>query len=204
MLIQCKTVANMWERLNLIREQSFMENIHMLQHSFCEYKYTKGISVARHILEIKHLAQQVADFNEKFKENVITSRIVCSLPSSYRHVLTAWRRLPNYQQTRKILALRLFDEVEMNTVYGIMETDADKTLHAKNVGHDNLKDHKQDNEYIKNWRSKTKCNSCGEVGHQSRECPKKKNKIKIETTRMKQMLLCQRTSFRVKLLLLNL
>lgn len=107
----------------------------------------------------------MADFNEKFKENVITSKIVCSLPSSYRHVLTAWRRLPNYQQTRKILTLRLFDEAEMNTVYGIMETDADKTLHAKNVGHDNLKDHKQDNEYIKNWKSKTKCNSCGEVGH---------------------------------------
>jgi hypothetical protein len=80
-------------------------------------------------------------------------------------VLTAWRRLPNYQQMRKILTLRLVDEEKMNTVYGITETDADKTLHAKNVGRDNLKDHKQDNEYIKNWKSKMKCNSCGEVGH---------------------------------------
>jgi hypothetical protein len=85
----------------------------------------------------------VADFNEKFVESVITSKIVCSLPPSYRHVLTAWRRLPNYEQTRKILTLRLFDEEKMNTIYGITKTDVDKTLHAKNVGCDNLKDHKQ-------------------------------------------------------------
>jgi hypothetical protein len=46
----------MRDRLNLIREQSSMENIHMLQHSFYDYKYTKGISVARDTLEIEHLA----------------------------------------------------------------------------------------------------------------------------------------------------
>jgi len=75
------------------------------------------------------------------------------------------KKLVTVHELRKILTLRLFDEEKMNTVYGITETDANKTLHAKNVGCDNLKDHKQDNEYIKNWKAKMKCNSCGEVGH---------------------------------------
>jgi hypothetical protein len=51
-----------------------IENIHILQHPFYKYKYTRRISVAKHSLEINHFPQQITNLGEKFTKILLLIR----------------------------------------------------------------------------------------------------------------------------------
>lgn len=65
MIINCKTSAEMWERLVSIHEQVFAESMFMLIQQFVDYKYNKGDSVAAHIAKIEMMAQNLEDIGQK-------------------------------------------------------------------------------------------------------------------------------------------
>ena len=58
-IINCKTSADMWERLVSIHEQVCAESSFMLVQQFTNYRYCKGDSVATHVA--KTMAQNLED-----------------------------------------------------------------------------------------------------------------------------------------------
>ena len=89
MIINHKTSAEMWERLVCIHEQVSAESSFMLIQQFVDYKYNKGDSIAVHVAKIETMAQNLEDIGQKMSDEQIISKLITSLPSEYRHVLTA-------------------------------------------------------------------------------------------------------------------
>ena len=183
MIINCKTSAEMWERLVSIHEQVSTESSFMLIQQFANYRYCKGDSVATHVAKVETMAQNLEDIGQKMTEEHIISKLITSLPSEYRHVLTAWKSMPTEQKTRKTLIMRVFEEEAMNKL--IQMTEKEETDNALLVrtrrGDDRSRsDHenKYNNERIKELKKKSRCHGCGEFGHwwQDDICSRKNNK----------------------------
>jgi hypothetical protein len=165
MIVNCKKSAEMWERLVSIHEQVSEESMFMLIQQFVDYKFCKRDSIATHVAKIEMMAQNLEDIGQPMSENQIISKMITSLPSEYRHVLTAWKSMPADQKTRKTLILRVFEEDSMNKIIKTRESDeADSALLVRN----NRRDEQvraDNNERIKELKKKSRCHSCGEIGH---------------------------------------
>ena len=81
----------MWERLVSINEQVLAESIFMLIQQFVDYKFCKGDSIITYVAKIEMMVQNLEDIGLPMSENQIISKLITSLSSEYRHVLTAWR-----------------------------------------------------------------------------------------------------------------
>lgn len=81
MIINCKTSAEMWERLVCIHEQVYAESMFMLIQQFVDYKFCKGDSIATHVAKIKMMAQNLEDIGPKMSEEQIINKLITSLPN---------------------------------------------------------------------------------------------------------------------------
>ena len=174
MIINCKTAAEMWERLVSIHEQVSAKSIFTLIQQFVDYKYNKGDSVATHVAKIETMAQNLEDIGQKMSEEQIISKLITSLPSEYRHVLTAWKSMPPDQKTRKTLIMRIFEEETMNKMMHIRDTEEmDSALLVRNRCDDHRREeqrkmdleNKYNSERIRELKKKSRCHNCGELGH---------------------------------------
>ena len=182
MIINCKTSAEMWERLVCIHEQVSAESMFMLIQQFVDYKFNKGDSVAAHVAKIEMMAQNLEDIGQKMSEEHIISKLITSLPSEYRHVLTAWKSMPAEQKTRKTLIMRIFEEEAMNKMLNNRENaENDSALLVRNRRDEHRRaetENRYTNERIKELKRKSRCHNCGEMGHwwQDNVCSRKEGK----------------------------
>lgn len=68
MIINCKTSAEMWERLICIYEQVSAESMFMLIQHFVDYKLCKGYSIATHVAKIEMMAHNLEKLTEDVRE----------------------------------------------------------------------------------------------------------------------------------------
>lgn len=61
----------------------------MLIQQFVDYKVNKRDNIATHVAKIEIMAQNLEDIGQIMSEEQIISKLITSLPSEYRHVLTA-------------------------------------------------------------------------------------------------------------------
>ena len=61
MIVNCKTSAEMWERLVSIHEQVSKESMFMMIQQFVDYKYCKGDNIASHVAKIEMMAQTLQE-----------------------------------------------------------------------------------------------------------------------------------------------
>lgn len=183
MIVNCKTSAELWERLVSIHEQVSTESIFMLIQQFVDYKFAKGDSIATHVAKIEMMAQNLEDIGQPMSENQIISKLITSLPSEYKHVLIAWKSMPAEQKTRKTLIRKVFEEEAMNKIIKTRKNDEnDSALLVRNNRRDEQvradSDNKFNNEHIKEFKKKSRCHNCGEIGHwwQDGVCTKKIDK----------------------------
>ena len=123
-------------------------------------------------------SENLEDIGQPMSENQIISKMITSLPSEYRHVLTAWKSMPAEQKTKKTLILRVFEEEAMNKIIKKRENnETDNALLVRN----NRKDEQvkaENNERIRKLKKKSRCHNCGEMGHwwQDNVCTKRTDK----------------------------
>ena len=175
MIVNCKTSAEMWERLVSIHEQVSKESMFMMIQQFIDYKYCKGDNIASYVAKIEMMVQNLEDIGQKMSENQIISKIITSLPSEYRHVLTAWKSMPANQKTKKTLILRVFEEEVMHKMMKEREhNETDSALLVRN-NRRNDQNRAKNNERIQELKKKSRCHNCGEMGHwwQDNVCSKK-------------------------------
>lgn len=78
----------MWVRLSAQHVQNAAEDQHVLQHRFFEYQYNPEHDVMTHITEIETMASQLSDVGAPMNDVQIMTKIVCTLPPSYRNFTT--------------------------------------------------------------------------------------------------------------------
>ena len=97
--------------------QNASASTHVLQANFFHYQYIKGHTIMQHITAIEGMAQQLDDLNQSMSQSQIMTKIVSTLPSSYRHFMTVWDNLAEADKTMPHLITKLMNEQhrELNT-----------------------------------------------------------------------------------------
>ena len=106
-LVNCPTAACMWATLCAFYQQKSRENIYMLQNSFFEYKMRAGDSINTHIYKVLSMGNLLKDLGHPVHEEMLITKIMCSLPPCYNNIVTAWNNVPALEQTVANLKVRL-------------------------------------------------------------------------------------------------
>lgn len=93
-----KTANEMWVRLSSLYELRDKTTVHLLLQKFFDYRMEEGMTVGQHVSKIEAMARKLEDLGHKQDEVAIITKTLHSLPSSYRHVISAWDSMPPEQQ----------------------------------------------------------------------------------------------------------
>ena len=83
-LVNCNTAHEMWLRISAQHLKNAADNQHALEQRFFEYRFQPEHDVMSHITEIETIANQLRDINAPVTESQIMTKIICTLPPSYR------------------------------------------------------------------------------------------------------------------------
>jgi glutamine synthetase type III len=112
-LINCRTANDMWTRLSAQHLRNAVENQHVLQQKFFEYQYQPEHDIMAHITEVETMASMLSDVEAPVSDLQIMTKIICTLPPSYRSFTTAWDSVPAAERTIALLTSRLLKEETM-------------------------------------------------------------------------------------------
>ena len=107
-LINCKTASEMWKRLCSQYEQAAEENKHLLITHFYDLEYDKEQSVIEFVTAVETLKRQLEDIGAPLTDIQVVTKILHSLPPSFRPVVSSWKNLDESQKTLE--KLRLIEE----------------------------------------------------------------------------------------------
>lgn len=172
-LVNCSTAACMWATLCAFYQQKSKENIYMIQNSFFEYKMSIGGSINAHVNKIMSMGNLLKDLGQPVPEDMLITKIVCSLPPSYNSVIAAWTDVPAPDQNVANLKIRLLQMENLMALQG-GETTGDSaffTRSSKASSQYKKQNHEHNKDYIRELKSRTRCYNCGEFDHWTAECP---------------------------------
>ena len=106
----CDTASSMWTRIQTEFAQAIADNAHLMTTRFFEYKYRQGNSVMSHVAAIEQMAAHLKNLNAPISDVQVMSKILHTLPPSYRHFLSAWDNVSPADKTIKLLISRLVNE----------------------------------------------------------------------------------------------
>ena len=106
-LVNNPTAADMWATLCSLYQHKSKGNIYMIQNSFFEYKMCGGDSMNTHINKVLSMGNLLKDLGQPIAEEMLVTKIVCSLPPSYNNIIATWTNLPALKQTVSNLIVRL-------------------------------------------------------------------------------------------------
>ena len=98
-LVNCTTAASMWSTLCAFYQQKSKENIYMVQNSFFKYEMSAGDSINTHVNKVISMGNLLKDLGKLVSEDMLITKIICSLPPSYNSIVTAWTNVPIEDQT---------------------------------------------------------------------------------------------------------
>jgi hypothetical protein len=132
-------------------------------------KMKPGADVVDHISAVETLACQLTDLGEMVSDQAIICKILCSLPSSYRHLLSAWDSVPRCEQSIEYLTLQLLKEETRNKLQDQAEEEGEKAFFSKGsvLGQWPLstEERKRRAAKIAELKKKTNYKKCGKKGH---------------------------------------
>ena len=107
-LVNCSTAGCMWTTLLCaFYQQKSRKNIYMVQNNFFEYKMSAGDSINAHVNKVMSMGNLLKDLGQLVPEDMLITKIVCSLPPSYNSVLATWTNVLAREQIFANLKIRL-------------------------------------------------------------------------------------------------
>lgn len=179
-VMNLKTSTEMWNQLESLYELENATSKHLLLQNFFEYKMDNNISVAQHVVKIEEIAKQLEDLNHKQDEITLITKVLHSLLSSFRGLISAWDLVPEEKQTMKNLLSRLMKKKLITKgLNGLTldDTDTGSALYTRGKRHQNNhnnskkyqnKDQNKDQSSQKKFKGR--CHNCGKIGHRRSEC----------------------------------
>lgn len=113
-VVNCNSSKDIWNRLCAIHEQKDESSIHLVQQQFFDYRMDKASDIATHISKVESLARRLKDLGEEQTDTAIITKILWTLPPSYRGFISSWDSTPAAERTLQNLTSRLLKEEEMD------------------------------------------------------------------------------------------
>lgn len=174
-----KTANEMWMRLHSLYELKNSTSVHLLLQKFFEYKMEPGTNIATHVSTIEEMARQLEDLGHKQTEVSLITKVLHSLPSSYRHILSAWDSVPQNEQTMANLLPRLLKEELLNDNMSKLKLE-DKGSAAMYSKHTKMHKASPSDEQKPRVKFSGQCHHCGKKGHKKSACWKLREEKKQE------------------------
>lgn len=179
-VLNCDTAHAMSSKLCSIYKRDSDQQKCMLQREFFSCSMNKGDDVASYVSKLENIACRVKALGEEITNSQIISKVLATLPESFRSFATAWESTPKEERTLENLTARLLTEEVRNTEVGESEREsavAFKTVTKKcftcnNFGHTAKTCKKQ----AKDSSKEKRCFVCNKPGHFARTCPKAEGK----------------------------
>lgn len=163
-ILTCTSSAEMWKKLASVYEQTSETSIHIVQQRFFQYKYEEGTEMSTFLSKIEELKNQLKQMGENVSEKFVITKVLMSLPVSYKHFVSAWESAPDNKQTYDNLVSRLLIEEErLKDREDVPQPSA--AFVAKKVEKKNVK-----------------CYKCGKLGHFQSECMSRRNNNSSNTS----------------------
>jgi len=162
-IINCETSKAMWDKLTSVYEQKSEASVHMLLQQWYSLKKNPSDDIATHV-SILDLAHRLQVLGEKIPDSMIITKVLMTLPSSYKHFVSAWDSTQSDDRTLANLVSRL--TIEETRVEG-----RDKTKNRAFTAHKqgNKKSEKQ------KFEKPGTCHYCHKPGYWIRDCRERKS-----------------------------
>lgn len=89
-LYGCNIANDMWTRLYTQHLQNSAKHRHLLMQQFFENKYQPDNIIMAHIAAIKLMVTRLNNLHDPVTYNQVMTKILVTLPPSYRHFLSVW------------------------------------------------------------------------------------------------------------------
>lgn len=110
-IMQCETAKEMWQKLENIYERKSEVSAHLLNEQFYNLKF-QNETINQFIAKVTNLQAKLKQQGEEIPEKMIITKILMSIPASYRHFRSAWESVGTTDQTLNNLTARLLIEEE--------------------------------------------------------------------------------------------
>ena len=168
-VINCDSSKAIWDRLCAVHEQKDETSIHMVQQQFFDYRMENGDDVSTHIAKVESLARRLKDLGEAQSDTAVITKILWTLPPTFRSLVSAWDSTPADERTLQNLTARLLKEEEMNKkVASHSQDDKAETFVAHGGGHRQRPSSGRSKP--KNGKFTGECNHCKKKGHKIVDC----------------------------------
>lgn len=177
-IMNCNTAREMWKKICTIYERDNEQQKCSLMQSFYTLTLEKGADLASYVSKLKNIAARLEALDAKITDQMIISKIIATLPASYKHFASAWESTAKGDRTLENLTARLIAE-EMRSIENKNE---EKAVAFKTSNGKCRKCHKPGH-YAKDCRTKShtnneeiRCFKCNKTGHMARSCNEKRTK----------------------------
>lgn len=131
-------------------------------------------SINTHINKVLGIGNLLKDPGKPLPEDMLITKIMCSVPASYNSIVAAWANVPEEHKTIAKLKVRLLQlENLLMKQSGEPAGDSAFVTRSSKASSHNTKKHTHENSkvYMKELKSRTQCYNCGEFDHWTAECP---------------------------------
>lgn len=127
-LLNCRTAAEVWGRLAVQFQQNAAESKHILCNQLYQYTFESDNSVVGHVSAIEGMVIQLRDPGVEVSTTQLMSKILLTLPPSFRSFQSAWDLLPDANKTIATLTLKLVLAEMMNKHFGASSEEGERKL----------------------------------------------------------------------------
>jgi len=172
----------MFQRIRSVYERDTEQQKCQLLQEFFNNKYQKGQDMATHVSTLQNMAYKLKVLNTDIDEIMIISKILATLPDTYKHFASAWDSTSTKEKNLISLTARLL--AEGNRMNKLQEKEEPVAFGSVEKRQGKITGQSSNSEKTRRKtgntqdKQKTRCFKCNEPGHFARSCKNTGNIIR--------------------------